>query len=48
MMMAREQHVIARLEIDLKGTKGRDEPLGIAAIGMIDDGEGDDPLRIYG
>jgi len=48
MMMAREQHVITRLEIDLKGSKGANIPLGVTAIGMIDNGEGDDPLRIYG
>ena len=47
-MMAREQYVIARLEIDFEGSKGADEPLGVAAIGMVDDGEGDDPLRICG
>jgi len=47
-MMAREQDVIARLEIDFEGSKGAYEPLRVAAIGMIDDGEGDDPLRIYG
>ena len=47
-MMAREQYVITRLEIDFEGSKGADEPLGVAAMGMIDDGEGDNPLRIYG
>ena len=47
-VMAREQYVITRLEIDFKGSKGAYEPFGVAAIGMIDDGEGDDPLRIYG
>jgi hypothetical protein len=48
MMMAREQHVITGLEIDFKGTKSANEPFGVAAMGMVDDGKGDDPLRIYG
>jgi len=48
MMVTREQYIVAKLQVDLKGSKGADEPLGIAATGMVDDGEGDDPLRVYG
>jgi len=34
MMMAREQHVITRLQVDFKGSKGANEALGIAAVSL--------------